>query len=179
MSNTIAFDGTVTIDNDSFSMSNGLTDTFIDYLVISGSQLAETESEKRMVVFLAEKQQKIIGLGNVGFDIVEMPWWTETFEADKAFILKVIKFARSILLNESVWNKLGYAPNTDLLKYALGSFEILINRMTINDIDENNFYEWIMAAKGDDPINSGFPKCQKHDILLSFCGCKLCNASVL
>ena len=54
MGNIISFDGIVSIDDDSLSMSNGLTDVLIDYLLISGSELAESESEKRMIVFLAE-----------------------------------------------------------------------------------------------------------------------------
>lgn len=37
-------------------MSNGLTDVLIDYLLISGSKLAEKENEKRIIVFLAEKK---------------------------------------------------------------------------------------------------------------------------
>ena len=36
---------------------NGLTDVLIDYLLLSGSKLSATESEKRMIAFLAEKQQ--------------------------------------------------------------------------------------------------------------------------
>lgn len=83
MGNIISFDGTISIDDDSLSMSNGLTDVFIDYLLICGSQLAESESEKRMTVFLAEKQQTIIGMGTVGFDIIEMPWQIDSFEAEK------------------------------------------------------------------------------------------------
>ncbi len=56
MGNIISFDDKVSVGDDSLSMSNGLTDVFIDYLILSGSQLADSESEKRMVVFLAEKQ---------------------------------------------------------------------------------------------------------------------------
>ena len=175
MGNIISFDGTVSVDDDSISMSNGLTDVFIDYLLISGSQLAESKSEKRMIVFLAEKQQAIIGMGTVGFDITEMPWQTDSFEADKTFMLGTINNARLLSVQRSVWNKLGYEPNQKLIEYALSRFEALIKRMTINDIDENNLEDWCSAAEEDDPVNCGFPKCSKHGVLLSFCGCKLCN----
>ena len=40
-------------------MSNGLTDVFINVLVLSGSLLAHTSDEKRLIVWLAEKDQKI------------------------------------------------------------------------------------------------------------------------
>lgn len=175
MGNTISFDGTVSVNDDSLSMSNGLTDVFIDYLLFSGSKLAKSESEKRMVVFLAEKQQKIVGMGNVGFDIVEMPWDRKSFETDKAFMLELINHARALSSESSVWEILGYEPGQKYLECALNDFEALIKRMTINNIDENNLAEWLSQAGADDPINNGFPKCLKHGVLLSVFGCKLCN----
>ena len=47
--------------------------------------------EKQLVVWLSEKDQKFVGLGTVGFDIVEMPWKKETFSNDKKFLINVIK----------------------------------------------------------------------------------------
>ena len=52
-------------------MSNDGTDVFINILALSGSVIAQTENEKRLMVYLSEKDQ-IIGRGCVGFDIVEM-----------------------------------------------------------------------------------------------------------
>lgn len=37
MGNTISFDCSAAMDNYALSMSNGLTDVFIDYLLISGT----------------------------------------------------------------------------------------------------------------------------------------------
>lgn len=175
MGNIISFDEKVSVGDDSLAMSNELTDVFIDYLILSGSQLAISESEKRMVVFLAEKQQAIVGMGTIGFEIIEMPWKSDSFENDKAFILYMIQHARALSLEQSVWEQLGYKPNQKLLEYALNCFEILIKRMTINYIDEKNLLEWLSASEIADPINSGFPKCPKHKVLLSFLGCKFCN----
>lgn len=84
MSNIISFDGKVVPDDDSLKMSNGGTDVFINVLALSGAAIATTESEKRLMVYLSEKDQ-IVGRGCVGFDIVEMPWVKETFEEDKKF----------------------------------------------------------------------------------------------
>ena len=70
--------------HDCIRMSNGATDVFINVLAISGSALAETEQEKRLIVWLSEKDQKV-GRGTVGFDIVEMPWQKETFIAEACY----------------------------------------------------------------------------------------------
>ena len=72
-------------------------------------------------------------------------------------------------------DKLGYKPNQEHIEYALNGFETLINRITVNDINENNLNEWISGAEIDDPIYCGFPKCRKHNVILSHFGCKLCN----
>lgn len=173
MGNVISFNSTVS--DDSLSMSNGLTDVLIDYLLISGSELAVSESEKRMIVFLAEKQQTVIGIGNVDFDITEMPWQAFSFEADKAFLLKVIDYAHSLSFQKNIWDKLGYEPNREHIDYALNGFETLIKRMTVNDIDENNLQEWLSDSKQDDPVHCGYPKCHKHGVIMSCWGCKLCN----
>lgn len=175
MGNIISFDGKVSMNDDSLSMSNGLTDVFIDYLLISGSELANSESEKRMISFLAEKQQSIMGMGNVGFDIIEMPWSKETFEQDKVFWLNVIEHASVLSRQKKVWMKLGYEPGKSHIDYALNGFTVLIKRMTLMDIDENNLKEWLAESEPDDPVCCGYPKCPNHGIILSFCGCKLCN----
>ncbi|MBR2177377.1 MAG: hypothetical protein IJ861_10610 [Clostridia bacterium] len=175
MGNIISFDENVFVDDDSLSLSNGLTDVLIDFLLLAGSELAESENQKMITVFLAEKQQTKIGIGNVGFDIITMPWQIHTFDTDKAFLLKTISYARTISLQQSTWKILKYKPNLEHLMYALDGFEKLINRMSISDVNENNIKEWINEAEKDDPIYCGFPKCSKHGIMLSMFGCKFCN----
>lgn len=164
----------VTKDNFSLKMSNGLTDVLLDGLLIGGSELARTESQKRLIVFLAEKQQTVVGLGTVGFDIIEMPWQTETFDTDKKFMLEVINYVR----REKWWQNLGYIPLPDHIEYAVNGFETLIDRMTVNDVDEDNLNEWIFEADSNDPIFCGCPKCPKHGLILSALGCKFCNDGV-
>lgn len=171
MGNTISFNENVQKEDDSLSISNGLTDVLIDVLLLSGSNLAITESEKRMMVFLAEKQQIVVGLGTVGFEIVQMPWERKTFEADKKFMLETIKGARQKI----GWEKLDYTPSIEYITYALDGFESLIKRMRIEDVNEEELKEWMSEAEANDPIHMGYPKCEKHDIILSIFGCKLCN----
>ena len=73
------------------SMSNGLTSVFIDVLGLSGTHLAKTAAEKRMIVWLLEKDQSAVGGGSVGFDVSEMPWTDTDFDDMKRFMLDVIE----------------------------------------------------------------------------------------
>ena len=75
MSNMICFNYKSDKDKmkDYLNMSNGGTSMFINVLCLSGGRLAETESQKRLMVFLAEKNQNVCGIGTVGFDIVNIP----------------------------------------------------------------------------------------------------------
>ncbi|MDE7281803.1 MAG: hypothetical protein K2N36_08720, partial [Ruminiclostridium sp.] len=94
-------------DSECVRMSNGLTDVFINVLVLSGSNLAQTAEEKRLIVWLAEKDQSNAGIGTVGFDVCEMPWNIEAFKETKTFLLNVIEGAK----NKSGWELLEYTPN--------------------------------------------------------------------
>ena len=152
-------------------MSNGLTDVFINVLVLSGSRLAKTEDEKRLIVRFAEKDQSKVGMGAVGFDIGEMPWNTEKFAENKSFLLNVITGAEYRL----GWETLDYSPNEELLFPVLKKFSELISELSAEDIVSGSLEEWLNAAGNDDPIFNGFPKCEKHGALLSCFGCQICN----
>ena len=160
------------MNSDTICMSNALTAVFIDVLTLAGSRLAQTIDEKRLIVWLAEKDQSIVGIGTVGFDISEMSWNTGRFEENKRFMLKVIEAAE----NRADWDKLGYQPNEEHIFWALKKFAELISPMTAKDVDENAVKEWLSAAESDDPVICGFPKCEKHGILLTCFGCLFCNA---
>lgn len=171
MSNIISFDGKVVPDDDSLVMSNGGTDVFINILALSGSVMARTESEKRLMVYLSEKDQTV-GRGCVGFDIVEMPWSKETFKEDKTFIIQVINGARK----KTGWEKLAYCPNEKFALHYLNIFENLINRMTADDIREDSLERWLSEAEENDPVYRDFPRCKKHNTFLTCFGCQICNS---
>lgn len=84
MGNVIYLEGQP--EHTALSMSNGLTDTLISALLLSGSQLAKTDQEKRLIVWLAEKDQSAVGMGTVGFSVLDMPWDRNTFEQDRSFL---------------------------------------------------------------------------------------------
>ena len=157
-------------DDDSLEMSNIGTAKFINVLCLSGGRLAKTESQKRFMVFLAERNQNFRGLGVVGFDIVEMPWAKDSFEEDKEFMLGVIDGVK----NKLGWETLDYEPNEEVIFAYMDKFRKLIDRMSVDDIDEENLNEWLLAADADDPVNCGFPKCEKHDTYISAFGCQVC-----
>ncbi len=171
MGNIIRFNKDTPI-NDWICMSNGATDVFINVLALSGSLLAKTVEEKRLIVWLSEKDQKM-GLGTVGFDVVEMPWQRETFLSNKAFLLHVITAAE----NKLGWEKLDYTP--EYISKNLQKFREYIEKMTEHDIDDNIAVEWLNEAGSDDPVNCGFPRCKKHNTLLTFLGCQICNTTII
>ena len=107
---------------DDLNMSNGGTSMFINVLCLSGDRIAETESQKRFMVFLAEKNQTVCGIGTVGFDIVDMPWDRNSFDDDKPFMLRVIEGARHKL----GWETLGYVPNEAFVAEYLDKFQKLV-----------------------------------------------------
>ncbi len=171
MSNVIRLNDDSSKD-DWLSMNNGTMDVFIDMLIVCGSALAKTDAEKKMIVWLAEKDQSIVGLGTVGFDIVEMPWTESNFDVEKMFMIKVVQVAES----GYDWSKLGYSPNESIVIPFLKHFSELVEQMTVDKINEKEQEEWLESCDKDDPVKCGFPRCEKHGILLSCFGCKICNA---
>lgn len=92
MSNVIRIDDT-TPTEEWLCMSNGTIDVFIDVLTLSSSALAKAEQEKLLTVWLAEKDQAVVGLGTVGFDLCEMPWTAEGFVQEREFLCRIIDAA--------------------------------------------------------------------------------------
>lgn len=76
---------------ESLRMTNTGTSVFIEILVLSGSHIAETDREKEFVIWLAQRDQNIIGRGTVGFDLDEMPWLEHDLEPMKQFMLRMIE----------------------------------------------------------------------------------------
>jgi hypothetical protein len=47
--------------------------------------------------------------------------------------------------------------------------------MDASKIQPEALKEWLAAAEPDDPVLCGFPRCSKHQILLTVFGCHICN----
>lgn len=166
MANTIQYKET-----DGIHMSNGLTDVFLNVLLLSGSKMAEREEEKRLIVWLAERDQSRVGIGTVGFDLCDMPWDTRTFEADRAFLRKAVSGAKDRL----GWESLDYAPQEELLFPCLDRFDRFLEQMDAAQIGPSALREWLAESSPSDPVFCGFPKCPKHHTLLTVFGCQICN----
>jgi hypothetical protein len=99
-------------------MSNGLTSVFLDVLLLSGSDLARTDAEVATVVSLAERDQSIVGLGIVGFDVSELGWASDLFAEHKEFLLRIVDTAMA----GHRWDVLDYEPNPAVCCRASPSF---------------------------------------------------------
>ncbi|WP_166246443.1 hypothetical protein [Paenibacillus turpanensis] len=158
---------------DPLHMSNGLTSVFIEVLAISGSILAETNREKELIIWLSQRDQAIVGIGTVGFDIDEMPWTVGCFEREKDFILRTITSAMDGL----GWERLSYEPRKEWLIKCLEKFQLMICTFDKENVNSNCYLEWSENEEDDDcpTIPIGYPRCEKHDIYLCCHGCILCN----
>jgi hypothetical protein len=168
MSNTIWIKRMPEID---LRMNNGLTSAFINTFGLSGSRLAKTEQEKRLIVHILEKNQSVLGVGNVGFDLGWMPWNNDNFENDKKFILSVLNG----IINKIGWENLGYSPREEMIYRCVNTFEKMLLNMAQNDIDIEKINGWLKEKEPNDPINNNFPLCPIHNVLLTIYGCQVCT----
>ncbi|AJS58989.1 hypothetical protein [Paenibacillus sp. IHBB 10380] len=154
-------------------MSNGLTSVFIEVLAMSGSILANTNREKEIIIWLAQRDQSVVGIGTVGFQIDDMPWTLDTFDRERKFMMRTISGAMDGL----GWERLSYEPHKERIIECLNQFRLMINAFDKESIDLNIYLEWSEIEEDDDrsTIPIGYPKCEKHDIYLSCHGCILCN----
>ena len=147
------------------SMQNGLTSVVISLLVLSGSALTNNGWEEDLVVWLASHDQAIFGRGVVGFDLSEIPWNVEQFEAEKSFLLKVIERAKS----KQDWARLTYEPREDWVINSLDKLYQMVAHFSEKDIDVQSALSW-QAEKPTERI-----VCPKHNVLEHRYGCVVCN----
>jgi len=69
--------------------------------------------------------------------------------------------------------KLDYRPNEDMLFPCLDHFSELISGLS--QIQPGALEEWLAESDPSDPVMSGFPRCSRHQTLLSIFGCHICN----
>lgn len=100
-------------------MTNQSTTVFIETLVLSGSKIANIDREKEFIIWFAQRDQNIVGLGTVGFDLDEMPWVEDDFFQMKNFILDCIRG----VINKYQWDLLDYEPNEEWIKKHLNILE--------------------------------------------------------
>lgn len=151
--------------------SNGSMDVLLTTIGLSGSYLAEQWYEKDLIVWLMEKDQSVVGLGTVGFDISEMPWNKIYFAKQKAFLYKTLQCTKKCV----GWDTLDYMPNKILLFEKIDVLQKMLTKMVLEDIDDEAIQQWYDACDMIEPMKNGYPVCEKHGILLSAYGCMACH----
>src|SRR5690349_18901383 len=103
-------------------MNNSWTDIVYSTLLLSGSELAKSNWEKELMIWIAEHDQAWVGLGMSGMDINDFGWTVTKFDHQKEFVLKIIDNA----LNQRTWTRLPYRPIEDVLINLLNEFKALV-----------------------------------------------------
>lgn len=148
-------------------MSNGLTSVFIETMCLAGSEIAQENYQKDLMIWFGQHDWVIMGMGTEGFDISEIIWDGEKFDEQRQFMLDVIHRAQE----KTNWNLLGYEPNEKMTISTLSDFKDMVSSFTINHVEENET-EDIFEFDGE--INK-YDKCSKHNIYKHYQGCVICN----
>jgi hypothetical protein len=87
-------------------ISNAGTSVFIFSLILGASNIAETGWQQDLAAWLASRDQTIHGSGMVGFDLSEIAWSTDRFQAEHGFLLAVVDRA----ISRHRWDELELDP---------------------------------------------------------------------
>lgn len=146
-------------------MSNGGTSVLLSVLLLAGSHLASDDWDRRLVMWLATRDQSIVGVGTVGFDLEHLAWTDADFARQKAFVLSVIDLA----LRRHRWDRLGYEP--PFVEDYLLRLRTLVSRFQREHIGKGPPRSWPWHDERTD-----FPRCPDHDVVMGFFEtCLLCN----
>ena len=148
---------------DHLNISNGSMSVLISSLALSGSYLAKNENEIEFMTWIVSRDQGILGMGTVGFDLQDMPWSENEaiFNKQKAFLLSVIQRVKSGV----DLNALRYKPK--FLQQNIEAFEKMISSFLYSHIKKENTLVWMPPKEK--------LKCEEHGVLLHEHGCVVCN----
>jgi hypothetical protein len=143
-------------------MSNGATVPFVAVLLLAGSHLAGTRWERELASWLAERDQMLLGLGCVGFDLDEIAWDPAAFPAQREFALRTVDLA----IGRHRWDVLGYDP--PFVPGQLGQFRELLAGYGPAPGTAPRAWRWRL---GPPPLLT----CPVHDVYEHAEGCNLCH----
>jgi len=155
------------VDDESVSMGNALTSVFFETLCLAGGGIAALPWQKDLMIWFAQRDWTLTGMGFEGFDISRIIWDAAVFEEQKSFIIEVADRA----LKETNWNLLGYKPDKNLLFGALRVFKNMIQKYGADKIDTGNQIE---IYDFDKKIKK-YEVCEKHKVYKHAEGCIICN----
>ena len=172
----------------SVKMSNGLTDVFLAALIVSGSRLAAESDEMKFVLWFAMHDQSVWGRGTVSFDLSELPWNHENFEAEKSFVLSVIEDAHENL----GWGVFSFGIHPEFFRGDLEQLRMLVFNLNLIDVKAKKksyrkkfLYEGSIIETSRSRLEAQFiceleklpqfSKCSTHAVIKSEFGCFICN----
>lgn len=143
-------------------LSNGGTSVLLSVLLLAASDLAATPWELACTRWLAEHDQDVFGMGMVGFDLGELACTRAGFEAERAFLLRVVDAG----LARHRWEALAYEP--PFVAESLRELRAVLERLPAELVVAE--HDWAFRLPGE---VSG--RCPRHQVLLHPAGCLLCN----
>jgi hypothetical protein len=148
-------------DGPGLKLSNGATSVFLDVLALPACELAETAFERGFALLLCDSR---IGLGNDGFDLDELPWPAVGWEAERDYLVRVVRLARERFR----WELLGYEPT--YVEVYLAEYErmVLEYRPPPQPVELPRLWDL-------EPVEAAFGRCPKHGLYFGdYTDCRLC-----
>jgi hypothetical protein len=155
------------VNDKTILMSNGSTSVFLETLCLAGADIAIENYQKDLMIWFAQHDWTIRGMGAEGFDICDIIWDKQLFEQQKRFINQVIDLTQ----NKTNWNLLPYTPDEERLLMNLSEFREMINDFNIGHIDLEQEEKLIDF---DDKVQL-YEQCSKHRAFKHWHGCIICN----
>jgi len=149
-----------THEEQTYGMNNGETVNSMRYLSLAAAELAETDWERAFAVFLGERLTI-----TAGFDLADIAWSRAAFDAQRAFLLRVVERARTTAVD-------GGAPDDFYVatERVLGAFDALVRML-------RSFEPHLVAedARGEFTLSDAppFRRCHEHRVYYAYGGCPI------
>ena len=160
----------IKVNNQTILMSNLNTSHFLKTICLGGADIAIENYQKDLMIWFAQHDWNIRGLGCEGFDVCEIIWDKQRFNEQKKFILKVIDST----IDKTNWDLLHYTPPEEWLFGKLSDFRIMINNFNEEHIEPDEEEELFAF---DDKVRL-YEKCDKHKVYKHWYGCIICDDQV-
>ncbi|MFC7619219.1 hypothetical protein [Microlunatus sp. GCM10028923] len=144
-------------------LSNAATAVLYSVIVIAGTDLASTPWQRRLISWIAGRDQAIFGRGAVDLELEDIGWSRAEFAAQQGFLRDVLATAAT----GHRWDVLDYRPSREILIEFLARVDSLVRELPPSVADEPTDRYWPV----DDPVD----RCPTHQVLLHPGGCLICH----
>jgi hypothetical protein len=152
MANLISLRKTVT----NIRVNNQIMQTLLEMLVFSGTAHALTDTEKNLIVFLAQLDQTYRGTGMSSFYLNELPWKSDSlFQGQVDFMISVVDDA----IARTHWDRLeDFTPEREVYTPRLECLGRMLAQLDSEDVEPSRFYR-----KWGPP--DAYLICERHQML--------------